>query len=231
MSRSTRLRQIAAEQPAAAEPGTGVAARARASRIQNLDRAVGQALRDDHSPLQLARLLLELVRATEVNSEIGSNARLLLAETLLRQSPSRGAAWQSARLAKEARQTAPSGLARARAWGVSALAYSALGHFRSARDAYYRALREDPGNAIYAHNLGHLLDVRLGEPQAGLPWLKKAYGLLPDEPEVAASYAYTLLACNEAEHALEVLSAALGSRNAARLHIDEWLARASRNPG
>jgi tetratricopeptide (TPR) repeat protein len=105
---------------------------------------------------------------------------------------------------------------------LSALAFSLLGCFRAASHEYYLALKEDPDDPVVAHNLGHLLHVKLANPRAALRWLAKAHAQLPEEPEVAASFAYALVANGAHERAIAVLSNALGSRSLASDAVARW---------
>lgn len=207
------------------------------ARVDVLERAVVSALRHNLPRSELVPLLRELVSHAPASSEVGFTGRVMLAETIIgcgqllcTATAQRRAGWECARVAKEARCFAPPGPARARCWAISGLAYSLLGHYRSSRYAYYQALKEDPDDAVCAHNLGHLLDTRLNQPKAALRWLRQAYCALPSEPEVAASYAYALVRCAELDRAVDVLAAPLGSRVAARAQVQRWWAVAGTSP-
>jgi hypothetical protein len=66
-----------------------------------------------------------------------------------------------------------------------------------------------PANPWYAHNLGHLLDVALGEPKVALRWLRSAYEAKGDNTEIVASYTHALARAGELGHAREILERAL----------------------
>lgn len=176
----------------------------------------------------LVDMLRALVRQVDADVRQGACARLVLAQKLLSGDPTlgpvtRARAWECARLCRDALSGDLTRPERALAHALSGLSYSVLECFRAARRAYYLALSEAPDDPIIAHNLGHLLASRLGEPRVALRWLKQAYRQLPSEPEIAASYAHALAATGECELAVDVLSVALGSRPLARARVDCWL--------
>lgn len=193
-----------------------------------LEHALGREARFREDPRARVTLLQELVRATEPSSLVGARARLVLTSTLLSGDPGLGAptaalAFGCARHCREARRGPLSRAERAWSHALCGTAFSLLGCFRAARREYQHALKEDPDDPVVAHNLGHLLHVKLGQPRAALRWLRQAHAELPREPEVAASFAYALVATGEHERALDVLAPALGSRSLARATLERWL--------
>jgi tetratricopeptide (TPR) repeat protein len=204
--------------------------RARTQNSIAVERAIGYAARSGVTLPGLVDLLRALVREVDPHTRQGACARLLLAQKLLSGDPSlgpvhRARAWECARLCRDALQGDLVERERALAFALSGLSYSVLECFRAARHAYYRAVREDPGDPIIAHNLGHLLAARFDQPRAAMRWLRQAYGQLPSEPEIAASYAHVLAKLGDRDLAVDVLSVALGSRPRARRTIEDWISR------
>jgi hypothetical protein len=114
---------------------------------------------------------------------------------------------------------------------VLAYCQTLLGNFRCARTAYERAIAcaSDPGerggvNPWYAHNLGHLLDVALGEPSRALPWLEAAFAAKRDNSEIVTSYVHALARAGQADTARAVLESARGRFDSRELDaLLRWL--------
>src|SRR5678815_4013294 len=104
-------------------------------------------------------------------SEPARFANLKLAELLAARDPWRGAIC--------ARRVIAWTRTDDRAWASLGLCLTLLGHYRASVGAYRKALDASPSNPWYAHNLGHLLDVTLGQSEAALPWLSAAYAIPP----------------------------------------------------
>ncbi|MEB2312931.1 MAG: tetratricopeptide repeat protein [Sorangiineae bacterium] len=149
----------------------------------------------------LVPMLERVLRVADARSALALVATRHLAEALVPRAP-----WRAARLARRVIAESPDD---GRAWGILGLAYTALGHLRLALRAQRRALHLAPDCASTAHNLGHLLDVAFETPDAALGYLARAYRGLPDQPEVAASYAHALARCGRADEARRVLARAL----------------------
>jgi Flp pilus assembly protein TadD len=154
-------------------------------------------LRKPRSQRELRRELQPLLEAVAAADPHGA-ADLHLAELALDDDP-----WRASLLARRVAARTPND---SRAWAVLGFAQTLLGNFTYARRAYERALQLAPGHASYAHNLGHLLDVALGQPEAALPWLEIAFEAEPDNPELAASYAHGLARAGQIATARRVLS-------------------------
>jgi tetratricopeptide (TPR) repeat protein len=101
------------------------------------------------------------------------------------------------------------------AHALMGLAQALLGHFRAAVSAYRRALQLAPRNPWYHHNVGHLLDVALGDRASALPHLRTAHRLEPAEDEITASLAHCL--------------AGVGALDEARALADEAVRLAPKN--
>lgn len=138
-----------------------------------------------------------------------------LAEQLVHARP-----WKALLLARRLLRVEEDG----RTWAVAALAYTLLGHYRAACNAYRRALSLVGDSPEYAHNLGHLLDAALNRPKAALPYLRAAWRGLPDEPEVASSYAHALARVGRIDEARSLLQFALDEGADAEEWIQRWLA-------
>jgi Flp pilus assembly protein TadD len=70
------------------------------------------------------------------------------------------------------------------------LCQALLGNFRAAISSYRRAIQLAPRNPWYHHNLGHLIDVGVGNAEHALKHLQLAYDLQPQEDEIGASLAH-----------------------------------------
>lgn len=96
------------------------------------------------------------------------------------------------------------------------LTQALLGNFRFAVAAYRRALAIAPQNPWYHHNLGHLLDVALGQPKEAVRHLKAAHRLSdarrPSEPprdEITASLAHCLARTGDLQQAQKLAQQAV----------------------
>lgn len=192
------------ERTAFAEP------QARVERVKRLDRCVRWALGRNVPTTELISMLRPLVACTHAHEAEGRASRLQLGHQLLQLPHPANHAWEAATLARAtlASESAPAD--RAEALGIVGIALTVLGHYHAARAAYDEALDAEPDHPVLAHNLGHLLCTRLGDPSGALPWLRKAYRLLPDDPEVMASYAHGLWKRGHSARATKLLTTALG---------------------
>lgn len=166
-----------------------------------LRREIEQALRHAFDPADVLPRLDRLSRLASPWSEDGIFAHRKLAELLVERHPWRAAIYAKRALAYDGSDD--------RSWAVLAFSHTLLGHFRSAVAAYKRATACAPSNPWYAHNLGHLLDVALGEPALALPWLRTAYLAKSDNSEIVASYVHALAAAARMTEAKRVLDDAL----------------------
>ena len=89
-----------------------------------------------------------------------------------------------------------------------AIAHHQAGRFEEAEDLYMAILRDQPYHAIANHNLG-LLAGQVGQHVAGLPYLRQALSVNPDEGQFWLSYANGLIKARQPEQALEILDSAL----------------------
>jgi tetratricopeptide (TPR) repeat protein len=184
------------------------------SELQRLVSDAAWALRKGLGPRDLIPMLERVLSRAGAGSAPARFAQQHLARLLVE-----GAPWRAARLALDLLRYEDD----ADTWAVLGLAHTLLGNYRCARKAYYRALALSPGCPAYSHNLGHLLDVALGRPEAALIHLDRAHRSLPDEPEIASSYAHALLRVGQAELAARLLTRALdGNRRAADRVLANW---------
>lgn len=172
-----------------------------AHETRQLRREIEQALRHAFDPADVLPRLDRLSRLASPWSEEGIFAHRKLAELLVERHPWRAAIYAKRALAHDGGDD--------RSWAVLAFSHTLLGHFRSAVAAYKRATACAPSNPWYAHNLGHLLDVALGEPERALPWLRTAYLAKSDNSEIVASYVHALAAATRMTEAKRVLDDAL----------------------
>jgi Flp pilus assembly protein TadD len=172
-----------------------------AAETARLRREIERALRCAFDPADVLPRLARLARLAPPASDDGIFAHRQLAELLVERHPWRAALY--ARRALNHRRDDD------RAWAVLAFCQTLLGNFRAAASAYKRAIACAPANPWYAHNLGHLLDVALGEPKAALRWLRTAYDAKGDNSEIVASYTHALARAGELGLARQVLERAL----------------------
>lgn len=172
-----------------------------AAETARLRREIERALRNAFDPADVLPRLARLARLAPPASDDGIFAHRQLAELLVERHPWRAALY--ARRALSHRRDDD------RAWAVLAFCQTLLGNFRAAASAYKRAIACAPANPWYAHNLGHLLDVALGDPKAALRWLRTAYDAKGDNTEIVASYTHALARAGELGRAREVLERAL----------------------
>lgn len=166
----------------------------------SLRRAIERSLnRGTFDPADVLPRLVRLARVAEVASDDHVFANLKLAELLVESDP-----WRAALHVRRALKHRPGD---DRAWAILAFCQTLLGNFRCALNAYRKALACAPSNPWYAHNLGHLLDVALGEPERAIEWLRVAYEAKGGtHTEIAFSYVHALARAGRMEAARSVLS-------------------------
>ncbi|MCW5816898.1 MAG: tetratricopeptide repeat protein [Labilithrix sp.] len=156
-----------------------------AAETDGLRKQIERALRaGSFDPADVLPRLARLARLAPAASDDGVFAHQKLAELLVDRDP-----WRAALYVRRALAHRPDD---DRAWATLAFCQTLLRNFRCATTAYKKAIASAPGNPWYAHNLGHIYDVALGEPARALPWLKAAYVAKPENSEIVASYAHAL---------------------------------------
>ncbi len=172
-----------------------------AAETARLRQEIERALRRAFDPADVLPRLARLARLAPPASDDGIFAHRQLAELLVERHP-----WRAALYARRALQHRRDD---DRAWAVLAFCQTLLGNFRAAASAYKKAIACAPANPWYAHNLGHLVDVALGEPARALRWLRSAYAAKADNSEIVASYAHALARAGHTDEARRVLERAL----------------------
>lgn len=176
--------------------------RARKGKSREETRAsLERAIETSEDPVKVLALLHRLARESEPGSPDRLFADANLAELLVDRHP-----WRASLHARRALAIEPE---LPSAWASLALAQTLLGHFRFAARAYERALTLAPGHTWYAHNLGHLLDVAIDDPERALPLLATAYTKSRRDRDVAASYAHALARTGRVRQATAILERVL----------------------
>jgi tetratricopeptide (TPR) repeat protein len=195
---------------------------------QSLRVAIERSLRGAFDPVDVLPRLARLARLASPASDDGVFANLKLAELVVERDP-----WRAALYAKRALAHRPSD---DRPWAILAFCQTLLGNYRCAMAAYKKAIACAPSNPWYAHNLGHLLDVALGQPARAVEWLQAAHRAKPDNSEIVASYVHALARSGEATLAREVLERARGRFDSRELDallrwLDQGAPSRPRSPG
>ncbi|MGD8859634.1 MAG: hypothetical protein PVI30_06470 [Myxococcales bacterium] len=176
-----------------------------------------RALLDGDRGSDVIRNLEALAEVAHDGSGDALFAHRQLAELLLEQSP-----W---RAALHLRRLLAAGAADDGVHALMGLSHALMGNFRAAVASYRRAIARAPRNPWYHHNLGHLLDVGLGEPQAASEHLHIAHELEPAEDEITASLAHCLARVGELEEAATLAARALRGSPASSEHraLLDWI--------
>jgi len=152
--------------------------------LRRLRKRVERALANGDRSSAVVRDLELMVRETnELNADV-LFAHRQLAELRLEESP-----WQAA---LHLRQLIAANLRDDGVHALMGLCQALLGNFRAAISCYRRAIQIAPRNPWYHHNLGHLIDVGLGDAKVAVKHLQLAYELQPQEDEIGASLAHCL---------------------------------------
>jgi Flp pilus assembly protein TadD len=167
---------------------------------QSLRLQIERSLRGAFDPADVLPRLARLARLAAPASDDGVFANHKLAELLVERDP-----WRAALYVRRALEHRPND---DRPWAILAFCQTLLGNFRCATSAYRKAIACAPSNPWYAHNLGHLLDVALGEPVRALDWLSAAYAAKADNSEIVASYVHALARAGKTYDARRVLERA-----------------------
>lgn len=193
--------------------------------VRRLRRSADWALQKPFDTIDTVAILQRLLRMVPPDSEDALFAHRHLAELTVESNP-----WSAALSARRLVRRNPED---DQGWALLALALTLLSHYRAAVRAYRRALALSPHNPWYAHNLGHLLDVGLDRPDAGLPLLSAAHRKEPKETEIASSYAHALGRVGKIEEARDLLRRSIGEGgNHDQRTLLAWLeqATAERSP-
>jgi Flp pilus assembly protein TadD len=192
--------------------------RAESDDVTTLRRNVEWALRNTLNTEDVLPMLAKLARSAEPESDAWVLAHRHLAELAVDRDP-----WRSAIFARRVVKVDPDDDG---AWAVLGLAQTLLGNYRSAVTAYRKALSLSPQNPWYAHNLGHLLDIALGQPDEAIVLLAEAHRREPKENEIAASYAHALARAGKLSLAKRVLRPVVQSgATAEQMILWRWVER------
>ena len=185
--------------------------------FRELHRQAERALADGRCDERVFRMLETLANDAPEGSFEALFAHRQLAELRLETSP-----WVAA---LHLRRLVQAEAADDGVFALLGLCHALLGNFRSAVQSYRQALRRSPKNPWYHHNLGHLLDVGLGNAEAALEHLRIAHRIETQEDEITASLAHCLARLGRLEEALQMVLEALRSApgNAAHLALLEWI--------
>ncbi|MEM9729439.1 MAG: tetratricopeptide repeat protein [Myxococcota bacterium] len=107
------------------------------------------------------------------------------------------------------------------------LCHALLGNYRVAVRSYREASRLAPTTPWYHHNLGHLIDVALGDPQTAERHLRRAFELEPEHDEIIGSLAHCLarLGCLDEAKRLAELAIEKGPCNPDHRVLIDWIER------
>jgi len=161
--------------------------------VEELRQRAEHMLCDGVDGREVVDVLDELTRTAAGGSEPSLFAHRQLAELRLEVEP-----W---RAALHLRQVLRGGAADDGVHALMGLCQALLGNFAAAVASYRRALSLSPDNPWYRHNLGHLLDVGVGDSEGALRHLRTAQRIEADEDEITASLAHCLARLGELDEA------------------------------
>ncbi len=194
--------------------------------IDRMRQQAERAIASSKSRNTILPLLERLVRAAPAGSEAHQFAHRQLGEYLVEQHPWRALVHLRAFL--RGGDESDDG-----AYALFGLAHALLGNYRSAIDAYGRAVAIAPRNPWYQHNLGHLLDVGIDRPQLALPHLEMAHRTAgPDDGEISASLAHCLARVGKLDAALEHADVAVATcpDNPDHVRLRSWILAGAKVP-
>lgn len=187
------------------------------TRLRQLQKRAEELLIEGHRDRQVVAILERIADEAEESSEPALFAHRQLAELRLEDSP-----W---RAALHLRRLTSAGVDDDGVFALLGLCHALMGNFRTAVTSYRRALHMSGSNPWYHHNLGHLLDVGLGQPQRALFHLREAYKLEAQEDEITASLAHCLARLGYLEEAHELAEKAVAASpdNPEHVALLEWV--------
>ena len=170
--------------------------------------SIERSLTGAFDPADVLPRLARLARLAPEGSDDGVFAHQRLAELVVDRDPWRAALYIRRALAHRSFDDRP--------WAILAFCQTLLGNFRCAVSAYERAIARAPTNPTYAHNLGHLLDVALGQPEHAVPWLRAAHEAKRENTEIVASFAHALGRAGKLVEARALVVRALATHRGSR---------------
>ena len=177
--------------------------------------SIERTLQGAFDPADVLPRLARLARLAPDASDDGLYAHMKLAELVVERDPWRAALYARRVLAHRAHDDRP--------WAVLAFCHTLLGNFRSAARAYEHAIACAPTNPTYAHNLGHLLDVALGEPLRAVAWLRAAHDATGENAEIVASFAHALGRSGKLDEAKALVQRVLAAQEAPSCELEALL--------
>ncbi len=172
------------------------------TRLNRLRQRAERALASGRRGGEVLGVLETMTREAPDGSQYALFAHRHLAEIQLEGSP-----W---RAALHLRRVIDAGAGDDSVHALMGLCQALLGNYRAAVAEYRKAVKLSPRNPWYHHNLGHLLDVGLGDSSCALDHLRIAHRLQSGEDEITASLAHCLARLGQldearvmAEHAVE----------------------------
>lgn len=187
------------------------------SDLETLRRRAEAALRRPRSRREVETILERIIEQAPGDSEHAIFANRHLAELLIEEHP-----WRAAlHLRRVSGMAGDDDVVHA----LMGLCQALLGNFHSAVSAYRRALGIAPRNPWYHHNLGHLLDVALGDPHGAVDHLRSAHNMEPLEHEITASLAHCLARADAITEARELAEEAVAAapRNRDHRALLDWI--------
>jgi tetratricopeptide (TPR) repeat protein len=178
--------------------------------LRRLRKRVERALASGDRGSDVVRDLELMVRESSEPSPDVLFAHRQLAELRLEESP-----WQAA---LHLRHLIAASLRDDGVHALMGLCQALLGNFRSAISSYRRAIQIAPRNPWYHHNLGHLIDVGLGDANLAVKHLQLAYELQPQEDEIGASLAHCYGRLGRLEEAAKLAAEAVDNAPDNREH-------------
>ncbi|MGB5810497.1 MAG: tetratricopeptide repeat protein [Polyangiales bacterium] len=105
------------------------------------------------------------------------------------------------------------------------LCHALLGNYRVAVRSYREASTLAPMTPWYHHNLGHLIDVAIGDPTDAEPHLRRAFELEPEHDEIIGSLAHCVARLGDLDEARRLAELAIekGPCNPDHRVLIEWI--------
>jgi len=187
----------------------------RASTVEELWERAEQAL--EASSKRAEGLLTRLASVAEEGSDASLFAHRHLAELHLEDNP-----WKAAlHLRRALSCSADDDILHA----LMGLCHALLGNYRVAVRSYHEASHLAPQTPWYHHNLGHLMDVALDDPDGAERHLRRAYELEPEHDEIIGSLAHCVARLGDLDEArkLAMLAQEKGPCNPDHSALLRWI--------
>ncbi len=187
------------------------------SALTRLRHKIEMALDRSSKVTELELLLDRMIGLAAPGSPHALYAHRHMAELRLRNNP-----WRAALHLKQVLEARPNDDVLHAMMG---LCQALLGNYRAAVNSYRRALRTAPDIPWYHHNLGHLLDVALGDSSTAEKHLRQAHELEPEHDEISASLAHCLAQLGHLDEAAGLADGAIeqAPRNPGHQKLKAWI--------